>query len=270
MIQTPAAASLDHYTMSLDFLSSTPLMVSSRRPKLSLDISTSSNSPLSSKITPPSRFHKSPLTMRPHPSSLRLPSPSTLPYVLPLGSKSILRNGPLPRRIASATSARGSHRLFPTPKRVAFREDLIEFVPAPTVEGSSSEELNDSSGNSDDANGSHGGLRKAVGHGQKRRKTSKGHDEPGNKSSESPTRRHRPWKRSKDWIWTMGAWDDVQLYDSPEEGAPPMVHAATRPSQALAKERNDSKTKVEDFHDDTAKSLTIITSTTNFGPEELL
>ncbi|CAF9941425.1 MAG: hypothetical protein ALECFALPRED_009106 [Alectoria fallacina] len=80
---------------------------------------------------------------------VHFPSPSTIssafpgvspfhndaPYILPIGTYSILRNSPLPPRHVSATSIRTPRRMFPPVKRVAFQERLVEFMPTPVIEG---------------------------------------------------------------------------------------------------------------------------------------
>ncbi len=70
-------------------------------------------------------------------SSGQSPFPQDAPYTLPIGTHSILRNSPLPKRHLSATSARAPRRMFPPVKRVAFQEKLVDLVPTPDVEDSS-------------------------------------------------------------------------------------------------------------------------------------
>ena len=67
------------------------------------------------------------------------------PYILPIGTHSILRNSPLPRRHLSATSIRAPRRIFPPTKRVAFQERPVEILPTPVIEGSSDTEVKTSS-----------------------------------------------------------------------------------------------------------------------------
>ncbi len=71
------------------------------------------------------------------------------PYILPIGTHSILRNSPLPRRHVSATSLKGPRRKFPPIKRVAFQERLVEVMPTPIIEGSSDTEIETSSSEDD-------------------------------------------------------------------------------------------------------------------------
>ncbi|KAL9065965.1 MAG: hypothetical protein Q9161_007880 [Pseudevernia consocians] len=75
------------------------------------------------------------------------------PYILPIGTHSILRNSPLPRRHVSAASARAPRRMFPPVKRVAFQERLVEFMPTPVVEGLSDTEVETSSTEDDHKRG---------------------------------------------------------------------------------------------------------------------
>lgn len=67
------------------------------------------------------------------------------PYMLPIGTHSILRNSPLPRRHVSAASTRAPRRMFPPVKRVAFQERLVEFMPTPVIEALSDTEVETSS-----------------------------------------------------------------------------------------------------------------------------
>lgn len=63
------------------------------------------------------------------------------PYILPIGSHSILRNSPLLRRHVSAASTRTPRRMFPPVKQVAFQERLVEVMPTPVIEESSDTEI---------------------------------------------------------------------------------------------------------------------------------
>ena len=151
-----------------------------QRPKLSLQ---------TSKLSPPavqrsaavldlSTATQSPTIQKPHPNTFDAPPPtpvsaiqpqvhfpsystnssafsgvspfhSNAPYVLPIGTHSILRNSPLPRRHVSATSTRTPRRMFSPTKRVAFQERLVEFLPTPVIEGLSDTELETSSSEDD-------------------------------------------------------------------------------------------------------------------------
>ncbi len=62
------------------------------------------------------------------------PFPSSTPYSLSLGPRSILRNSPLPRKLVSATSSRTPKLLFPRPKKVCFREELEDLIPSSIVD----------------------------------------------------------------------------------------------------------------------------------------
>lgn len=64
------------------------------------------------------------------------PFSNSTPYILPIGTHSILRNSPIPRRHLSATSARQPKRMFSPIKRVAFQEELVDILPAPDLEAS--------------------------------------------------------------------------------------------------------------------------------------
>ena len=62
------------------------------------------------------------------------PFSPAMPYCLPLGSRSILRNSPLPRRLVSASSTRTPRVFFPRTKKVCFRERLEEYIPIPLAD----------------------------------------------------------------------------------------------------------------------------------------
>lgn len=86
----------------------------------------------SSAIRPSFRYHPSAPIVS---STASIPPFSRdLPYSLPIGTHSILRNSPLPRRHLSATSSRAPRRMFPPVKRVAFQEKLVEVIPIPVIE----------------------------------------------------------------------------------------------------------------------------------------
>lgn len=70
---------------------------------------------------------------------------SDAPYILPIGTHSILRNSPLPRRHVSAATTRPPRRMFLPVKRVAFQERLVEYMPSPVIEGWSDNEVDGSS-----------------------------------------------------------------------------------------------------------------------------
>ena len=62
-------------------------------------------------------------------------SPSKTLYTLPLGTRSILRNSPLPKRaLSSFTAARTPKRVFVPTKRVSFSERTPDVVPTPNSE----------------------------------------------------------------------------------------------------------------------------------------
>ena len=152
-----------------------------QRPKLSLQTSKLSPPAVQRSAAVPdlSTTTESPTIQKPHPNTFDAPPPtpisaiqpqvhfpsystnssafsgvsspfhSTAPYVLPIGTRSILRNSPLPRRHVTATSTRTARRMFSPTKRVAFQERLVEFVPTPVIEGFSDTELESSSSEDD-------------------------------------------------------------------------------------------------------------------------
>ncbi|KAL8730268.1 MAG: hypothetical protein Q9166_004151 [cf. Caloplaca sp. 2 TL-2023] len=61
------------------------------------------------------------------------PFANAAPYTVALGSRSILRNSPLPRRHTTNLSARSAKRMFHPVKRVSFPETLVEMIPTPVL-----------------------------------------------------------------------------------------------------------------------------------------
>ena len=95
----------------------------------------------SSAVQPQIHFPTLPPTTLAPSSATHSPYPQDAPYVLPLGTHSILRNSPLPKRHLSATSARSARRMFPPVKRVSFAEKLVEIAPTPVIEDPSDTEI---------------------------------------------------------------------------------------------------------------------------------
>ncbi|MCJ1381798.1 hypothetical protein MMC17_004909 [Xylographa soralifera] len=141
-----------------------------------------------------------------HSSSSPLSSTETspnVPYFLPIGARSILRNSPLPPRYVTATSTRTPYRMFPPVKRVVFHEKLEELMPTPIVEEPS--ELSDTDSES-------------SGWGHKRGRASDPHehndsDDPEDMPSTPISGR---CKRRREWVWTIGSAEDGRL--SPDAG----------------------------------------------------
>ena len=113
------------------------------------------------------------------------------PYILPIGTHSILRNSPLSRRHVSAASNKTPRRMFPPTKRVAFQERLVEFMPTPVIEGLSDTEVETSSSLEDD----HERRRKVI-------EAEDGHSTP----------IHGRRKR-RDWIWRPVDDDLLESHD---------------------------------------------------------
>ncbi|KAL8778165.1 MAG: hypothetical protein Q9203_002175 [Teloschistes exilis] len=61
------------------------------------------------------------------------PFATTTPYTLGIGSRSILRNSPLPRRSLLHVSSRSPKRMFQPMRRVRFHEPIVEWIPAPVI-----------------------------------------------------------------------------------------------------------------------------------------
>lgn len=125
------------------------------------------------------------------------------PYILPIGTHSILRNSPLPRRHVSAASTRAPRRMFPPVKRVAFQERLVEFMPTPVIEGLSDSEVETSSTEDD-----HKRRREVI-------EAEDGHSTP----------IHGRRKR-RDWVWRPVEDDALTSHDlvsvGNDAGAPPV------------------------------------------------
>ncbi|MCJ1253387.1 hypothetical protein MMC24_001198 [Lignoscripta atroalba] len=148
-------------------------------------------------------------------SSQTSPVSTTIPYSLPIGSRSILRNSPLPRRLTSATSARAPRRMFPPVKRVVFQESLVEIMPTPIIDESDASD-SDSSTSS-----------------EKRRRVStpeddKRDDDEAEDMPSTPVQGRR--KRRREWMWTLGPTDgDTPPRDigklSEDEGQNPNAEA---------------------------------------------
>lgn len=136
------------------------------------------NVPLGRPFTPPST------------SNQRRPSPfrsqDHMPYSLPLGMHSILRNSPVPKRHLSAVSSRGTaKRMFPPVKKVAFQEKLAETMPTPVFDASSDEERDGQTNTGIESEEQHIERREII-------QAEDGH---------SSRKGGRRIKRRREWIW---------------------------------------------------------------------
>ena len=117
-----------------------------------------------------------------------------VPYYLPIGAHSILRNSPLPPRHVSATSARAPRRMFPPIKRVLFHDKLVEHIPTPIVEESETSDIDSDSSSSSRKRG---------------RTSSRGEPEEPEEPEDMPaTPVQGRWKRKREWTWTLGPVED--------------------------------------------------------------
>lgn len=133
-----------------------------------------------------------------------------VPYYLPIGARSILRNSPLPPRLVSATSARAPRRMFPPIKRVIFHENLVEQIPTPIVEESEPSDIDSDSSTSSRKRG---------------RTSSRGEaDEPEEPEDMPATPVQGRWKRKREWVWTLGPVEDRCV--SPDAG--PLLRKESR------------------------------------------
>jgi len=125
-----------------------------------------------------------------------------VPYFLPIGAHSILRNSPLPPRHVSATSARAPRRMFPPIKRVLFHETLVEHIPTPVVQESEPSDIDSDSSTSSRKRG--------------RRSSRAAADEPEEPEDMPATPVQGRWKRKREWVWTLGPVEDRCV--SPDAG----------------------------------------------------
>lgn len=136
---------------------------------------------------------------------LASPFPVSAPYSLPIGTHSILRNSPLPRRHISAASTRINRRMFPPVKHVIFREILEDIIPKPVANYSS------------DASDSDGGEKRPRASFEQTefrgRLTAEEKEEEGVLS----TPVHRRRKRRREWVWRP-LDDDILTAHHTEEG----------------------------------------------------
>jgi hypothetical protein len=131
------------------------------------------------------------------PSSSTSTSPS-IPYTLPLGSHSILRNSSLPARLVYATSARTPKLLFPPRKRVKFSNDEPIVLPTPIISESEEEE--------EEEDGIRSKKRKVPGLSTKEVEATDNGDE----ETEVPSTPLVGWRKPpRQWVWTIGVDHDV-------------------------------------------------------------
>ncbi|KAL6717458.1 hypothetical protein ACLMJK_005373 [Lecanora helva] len=123
-----------------------------------------------------------------------------IPYTLPIGTHSILRNSPLPPRhiSAAAASVRQPRRMFPPVKQVCFREQrLTETIPIPSLEISHEIEAEG------EEVGGEGDVPNTEEEQQRRREEIQAED-----GHATPTHYRR--KRRREWIWRP-VEDDVLM-----------------------------------------------------------
>ena len=157
-------------------------------------------------------------------------SPS-VPYYLPMGARSILRNSPLPPRHVSATSARAPRRIFPPIKRVMFHETLVELMPTPIIEESESSDTDSDSSTS---------IRKR-GRPAKKEYTEDA-DEPEEPEDMPSTPVQGRWKRKREWVWTIGPSEDGRM--SPDAG--PLLRKDSKVSEEEAERIADERSMFRD------------------------
>jgi hypothetical protein len=253
-------------TMSTSILLRQP-QPSLKRPKLSLQTATlaqpfapkSANALSITSANPPPASKAEELPRDSKPLDLSSPQASSasslsssdaspaVPYYLPIGAHSILRNSPLPPRHVSATSTRVPRRMFPPIKRVLFQEKLVELMPTPIVEES---EPSDSDSDA------------SAERRKRRRENIKGGKEEPEEPEDMPaTPVQGRWKRKREWVWTLGPLeggevevDDGSSHDfggrrSPDAG--PLLRKGNKElteeeSERIAEERPKFRDSVPD------------------------
>lgn len=137
------------------------------------------------QITPPSSTASSAISSS---SAHTSPFPLSAPYSLPIGSRSILRNSPLPRKHLSVASTRINRIMFPPVKRVMFREILEDIIPA---------QMFGHSPDSSDSDCSEKRPRATFENVEMKERQS-----AGNVNVDAPwTPVHRRRKRRREWVW---------------------------------------------------------------------
>ncbi|KAL9584342.1 MAG: hypothetical protein Q9212_002183 [Teloschistes hypoglaucus] len=114
------------------------------------------------------------------------PFATTTPYTLGIGSRSILRNSPLPRRSLLHVSSRSPKRMFQPMRRVRFHEPIVQWIPTPVM----SELATSPDDNSDDNFISSEDATLPAGNASS-----------GSKSILSSPVRGRRKRRVREWIW---------------------------------------------------------------------
>ena len=126
------------------------------------------------------------------PSSSPVPSASSfaVPYSLPIGTRPILRNSPLPpRHDFSITTARAPRRIFHSIKRVAFSENPLEMLPTPVFDDPAADTDSDS-------------FPREEGDGAASDGDSDGSDEILSPHQLTPV--YRRFHKCRGWFWTIG------------------------------------------------------------------
>ena len=156
------------------------------------------------------------------------PCPTTVPYTLSIGPRSILRNSPLPQRLVSATTVRTAKVRFPPTKRVCFQERLEEVIPTQIMH-ENPEELSDTS-IIFDVDVSDERLEDDI---SERRALDELLEEEA-----STTKPHSRRKRARDWIWRP-LDDDILASNgevSPTKGA--TTDVCRRPGRITIREND--------------------------------
>ncbi|MCJ1237881.1 hypothetical protein MMC14_005868 [Varicellaria rhodocarpa] len=123
-------------------------------------------------------------------SSESSPLSTYIPYSISIGTRSILRNSPLPRRFATASFTK-LKSMFPAVKRVGFHEKLVQFMPALSLEDS---ELSDSDFSPSSRQSTYDSPTKVA--------EKQFHDD--NEQEETPATPVQGQIRRRNWVWTLG------------------------------------------------------------------
>ncbi|KAL8651140.1 MAG: hypothetical protein Q9226_004833 [Calogaya cf. arnoldii] len=146
-------------------------------------------------------------------SASNSPYANAAPYTVALGARSILRNGPLPRRHTTHLANRPAKRMFYPVKRVSFPETLVEMIPTPT--------LSESDVSAEDIIVTEEAVSKDLSAGSKSKKMDELDNVPS--PSSGPGRRKR---RSRDWI-SRPVEDDASPIQAPFPSSTPSTSDVT-------------------------------------------
>ena len=142
-------------------------------------------------------------------SSETSPFSTSIPYSISIGTHSILRNSPLPRRLVSASSNKPKP-MFPTAKRVAFHDKLVQLMPMPLLEDP---ETSDSDSYASNRTWSYDSSARVA--------EMQLSDE--DEREETPVTPVQGRKRRRDWVWTLGSLESEKTRRDGKDGMEGLV-----------------------------------------------